>query len=131
MMSEGTIISYKNIAGKIQGDDGKIYDFNRKAIVEGNDAQAIPGRRVRFQADGERATRGGTAGRGCGDSQTSTQIHSASTPYDLIGRRGDTRVSVRLTTPADTDSKTGPGPHDIPFSQPVQLCALVTAATDI
>jgi CRISPR-associated protein (TIGR03986 family) len=55
MMNEGTIISYKNIAGQIKGDDGKTYDFNRKAVVEGNDAQAVPGRRVRFQADGERA----------------------------------------------------------------------------
>ncbi len=54
-MSEGTIISYKNIAGEIRGDDGKVYAFNRKAIVEGNEAQAVPGRRVSFQLDGERA----------------------------------------------------------------------------
>jgi CRISPR-associated protein (TIGR03986 family) len=54
-MNEGTIISYKNVAGQIKGDDGKTYDFNRKAITEGSDAQAVPGRRVRFEADGERA----------------------------------------------------------------------------
>lgn len=54
-MSEGTIISYKNNSGQIRGDDGETYAFNRRALGGGDVALATPGRRVRFQPDGERA----------------------------------------------------------------------------
>ncbi len=54
-MSEGVIIRFQHNSGKIQGDDGKNYDFNRKAIAQGNVADATPGRRVRFEPEGERA----------------------------------------------------------------------------
>ena len=54
-MSEGTIINYRHNNGQIKGDDGKTYAFNRKSIQEGNTALATPGRRVRFQPDGDRA----------------------------------------------------------------------------
>lgn len=54
-MIEGTILNYKNNNGRIKGDDGKIYNFNRKTIQADDVAQATPGRRVRFQPDGDRA----------------------------------------------------------------------------
>lgn len=54
-MSEGVIIRFQHNSGKIQGDDGKSYDFNRKAIAQGDVADATPGRRVRFEPEGERA----------------------------------------------------------------------------
>ena len=34
-MTEGVIIRFQHNSGKIQDDDGKTYDFNRKAIVQG------------------------------------------------------------------------------------------------
>ena len=54
-MIEGTILAYKDNSGQIKGDDGKTYAFNRRALGEGDTAQVTPGRRVRFQPDGERA----------------------------------------------------------------------------
>lgn len=54
-MIEGTILTYKDNSGQIKGDDGKTYAFNRRALGGGNVAQATPGRRVRFQPEGERA----------------------------------------------------------------------------
>lgn len=54
-MTEGVIIRFQHNSGKIQGDDGKTYDFNRKAIVQGSVEDATPGRRVRFEPEGERA----------------------------------------------------------------------------
>lgn len=54
-MTEGTILNYRDNKGQIKGDDGNSYAFNRKAVREGNVAQATPGRRVRFQPDGDRA----------------------------------------------------------------------------
>ena len=54
-MSEGVITKFREKSGKIQGDDGKTYDFNSKAVTQGDIAHATPGRRVRFEPDGERA----------------------------------------------------------------------------
>lgn len=54
-MTEGTILSFKNNNGQIKGDDNKIYAFNRKSLGDGDATQATPGRRVRFQPDGDRA----------------------------------------------------------------------------
>ncbi|HHY56514.1 MAG TPA: TIGR03986 family CRISPR-associated RAMP protein [Chloroflexi bacterium] len=54
-MTEGVIIRFQHNSGKIQGDDGKTYDFNRKAIAQGSVENATPGRRVRFEPEGERA----------------------------------------------------------------------------
>jgi CRISPR-associated protein (TIGR03986 family) len=54
-MIEGTVVSYKNNNGEIRGDDGETYAFNRKAIAEGDLTQAVPGRRVRFEPEGQRA----------------------------------------------------------------------------
>jgi CRISPR-associated protein (TIGR03986 family) len=54
-MSEGTIQSFSGNSGRIKGDDGQVYGFNRKAIASGNIEDAVPGRRVRFRVDGERA----------------------------------------------------------------------------
>lgn len=54
-MSQGVIIRFQHKSGKIQGDDGKTYDFNSKAVTQGDIAHATPGRRVQFEPDGERA----------------------------------------------------------------------------
>lgn len=54
-MTEGVIIRFQHNSGKIQSDDGKTYDFNRKAITQGSVEDATPGRRVRFDPEGERA----------------------------------------------------------------------------
>lgn len=54
-MTEGVIIRFQHNSGKIQGDDGKTYDFNRRAIVQGSVEDVKPGRRVRFEPEGERA----------------------------------------------------------------------------
>ncbi len=54
-MIEGTILTYKDNSGQIKGDDGKTYVFNRRALGGGDVTQATPGRRVRFQSEGERA----------------------------------------------------------------------------
>lgn len=54
-MTEGVIIRFQHNSGKIQGDDGKTYDFNRKAIVQGSVEDAMPGRRVHFEPEDERA----------------------------------------------------------------------------
>lgn len=54
-MMEGTILNYRNNNGQIKGDDDRIYAFNRRAIQQGNVDDAIPGRRVRFQLDDDRA----------------------------------------------------------------------------
>lgn len=54
-MTEGVIIRFQHNSGRIQGDDGKTYDFNRKAIVQGSVEDPTPGRRVRFEPEGERA----------------------------------------------------------------------------
>lgn len=54
-MSEGTIIRFQHNSGKIQGDDGTTYDFNRKAITQGRIEDATPGRRVRFEPEDDRA----------------------------------------------------------------------------
>lgn len=54
-MTEGTIIRFQHISGQIQGDDGKTYDFNRKAIAQGSVEDAAPGRRVHFDPEGARA----------------------------------------------------------------------------
>ncbi|WP_298981579.1 TIGR03986 family type III CRISPR-associated RAMP protein [Caldilinea sp.] len=54
-MTEGVIIRFQHNSGKIQDDDGKTYDFNRKAIVQGSIEDATPGRRVRFEPEDERA----------------------------------------------------------------------------
>lgn len=54
-MIEGTLLNYKDNSGQIKGDDGKTYIFNRRALGGGDLAQAIPGRRVRFQTEGDRA----------------------------------------------------------------------------
>ena len=54
-MIEGTILKYQNNSGQIKGDDGKLYEFNRRAIQQGNVEDAVAGRRVRFQSEGDRA----------------------------------------------------------------------------
>lgn len=54
-MNEGVIIRFQHKSGKIRGDDGKTYDFNSKAVTQGDIAHATPGRRVQFDPDGERA----------------------------------------------------------------------------
>lgn len=54
-MIEGTILIYKDNSGQIKGDDGKTYAFNRRALGDGDVARAAPGRRVRFQPEGDRA----------------------------------------------------------------------------
>lgn len=54
-MTEGVVIRFQHNSGKIQGDDGKTYDFNRRAIVQGSVEDVTPGRRVRFEPEGERA----------------------------------------------------------------------------
>lgn len=54
-MIEGTILNYRDNSGQIKGDDDKTYAFNRRALGEGDVAQATPGRRVRFQPEGDRA----------------------------------------------------------------------------
>lgn len=54
-MIEGTILTYKDNSGQIKGDDGKTYVFNRRALGGGDMAQVTPGRRVRFQPEGDRA----------------------------------------------------------------------------
>lgn len=54
-MIEGTILNYKDNNGQIKGDDGKTYTFNRRAIKQGSVDDSTPGRRTRFQPDGDRA----------------------------------------------------------------------------
>lgn len=54
-MSEGTIQNFANNSGRIKGDDSQVYSFNRKGIAAGKLEDAVPGRRVRFRMDGNRA----------------------------------------------------------------------------
>ncbi|NOZ71028.1 MAG: TIGR03986 family CRISPR-associated RAMP protein [Chloroflexi bacterium] len=52
---EGTVQTLSHHSGKIRGDDGKLYKFNRKAIDDNRFDEIKRGQRVRFRPDDERA----------------------------------------------------------------------------
>lgn len=54
-MAKGMITQLTGKAGKILGDDGKYYKFNKKAMAEGKIRDAQRGQRVTFNRDGNRA----------------------------------------------------------------------------
>lgn len=55
-MAKGTIVKIEGNSGKIKGDDDKTYNFNKRAMAEGDISQARRGQRVAFNVEGNQAS---------------------------------------------------------------------------
>ncbi len=54
-MAKGIIIELQGNSGKIKGADGRVYKFNRRALVEGDISHAKKGQQVTFEPESDRA----------------------------------------------------------------------------
>lgn len=160
-MSEGVIIRFQHNSGKIQGDAGKTYDFNRRAIAQGNVADATPGRRVCFEPEGERARNVvllnevvslekptpspasaqppaiqsaalSTASQAAPNARAATRQAAASGPYHFLNPYNFVRtLEVRNPRSAPLLGRCAPPPHDRYVGLTGRITCRLTATTPI
>jgi CRISPR-associated protein (TIGR03986 family) len=133
-MSEGTIQNFAGNSGRIKSDDGQVYGFNRKAIASGKLEDAVPGRRVRFRVDGERA-------RDVVFLDQIVAVQQELRPSPIVRRRGPYRFLnpynfVRSLGEPKTKTepllgRTSPPPHDRYVALTGRITCQLTATTPL